>query len=441
MVVMKSKPQVIGRKAYISFPTLGLEQIPAKIDTGADSSAVWASDIEEKNGILTFKLFDKSSPYFTGDTITSKDYKIISVKNSFGIAEYRYKTVITTRLEGRDIKVRYTLADRSNTSHPVLIGRRTLLGKFMVDVSLDPDNGKKRHILFVSSKRSEYVQHLTQEIEKQMQDAAVQRATYDDMVFEISDGKMSVRIESLDVDLTHFDIIHFKTSIQRDITAAYARYATARGVRVLDPIVQYFPTTSKLYEYSIIADEDIAVPDSLFVTPSKLVSSYTLFLEKLSLPFVLKGIHASRGEINEVVKNKADFDRIAKRALAEQQYLIGQRFVPNTGDYRVLVMGKQIKLVIHRSRIDDTTHLNNTSSGSNARLVEVADLPSDIQIKCLRAAALMGRDIAGVDMVQDAVTKEWYCFEVNDGPQIATGVFREEKQRVLAEYLQRELEK
>lgn len=441
MGVMKPKPQVIGRKAYIDLPVHGFKRIPAKIDTGADNSAIWASDIEEKNGVVKFKLFDKSSPHFTGETITTKDYKIISVKNSFGVSEYRYKTVLTTRLEGRDIRIRYTLADRSNTSQPVLIGRRTLLGKFMVDVSLDPDRGKKRRILFVSSKRSEKVRHLTESMESIMRDVRIERATYDDMLFTIRDGTMTVRIESLDSDLADYDIVHFKTSIQRDITAAYARYATNRGVRVLDPIVQYFPTTSKLYEYSMILDENIMVPDSVFVTPTKLVGSYAHFREQLSVPFVLKGIHASRGEINEVVKSKADFDRIAKRALKAEQYLIGQRFIPNKGDYRVLVMGKQIKLVIYRSRTDDTTHLNNTSSGSSARLVEVMELPSDIQIKCLRATALMGRDIAGVDMVQDMVTKKWYCFEVNDGPQLAGGSFITEKQRVLAEYLQRELEK
>lgn len=438
---MKSESQVIGRKAYIDFPSLQVKRIPAKIDTGADSSAIWASDIEEKNGVLRFRLFDKTSPYYTGELITTKDYKIISVKNSFGIAEYRYKTVLITRLQGRDIRVRYTLADRSNTSQPVLIGRRTLLGKFMVDVSLDPDMDKKKRILFVSSKYSVNVVHLTETVESLVQNVKVERATYDDITFSIHEGRLSVSIETLGSDLADYDIIHFKTSIQRDITAAFARYAVHRGVRVLDPIVQYFPTTSKLYEYSIIHDEGIVVPDSLFVTPSRLVGAFDTFRDKLDVPFVLKGIHSSRGEVNEVVKNKTDFNRIAKQALHNQQYLVGQRFIPNTGDYRVLVMGKQIKLVIYRSRIDETTHLNNTSSGSSAKLVEATHLPSNIQIDCLRAAALMGRDIVGVDMVQDMVTKRWYCFEVNDGPQLATGVFIEEKQRVLAEYLQRELEK
>lgn len=435
------QPHIIGRKAYIDFPTFGLSEVPAKVDTGADSSAIWASDIVEKNGTLSFVLFDNESPFYTGEKITSKDFKIISVKNSFGTTEFRYKTKILTRLEGRDIKVQFTLADRSNSSQPVLIGRRTLQGKFLVDVAVDPDKDKKRKVLFVSARPSDNVKLMTDRLQDLMADTIVERTTYDDMIFSVIGGIPSIYIDNLEHDLDEYDLVHFKTSVQRDITAAFSRYAHRRGVRVLDPTIQNFPTTSKLYEYSIIVDHGVKVPDSVFVTPKRLVKSYALFARQLGLPFVLKGIHSSKGEINDVVRDEGDFDRIAKAALRHEQYLIGQRFVPNDGDFRVLTMGKQIKLVIHRVRLNDLTHLNNTSVGGTATLVEPNALPSDIQIKCVELAHLMGRDIAGVDMVQDNVTKEWYCFEVNDGPQLATGAFKEEKHNALAEYLERELEK
>lgn len=441
MSVLKRTPQIIGRKSYIEFPLQGISGVPAKIDTGADSSAIWASDIVEKDGKLSFKLFDITSPLYTGKEIQLKQYKLISVKNSFGKAEFRYKVTMTAIIEGKKMNVRFTLADRSNSSQPVLIGRRTLKGKFIVDVTVDPDRNKQRRILFVSARASDSVKELTESIQSLMKDTIVERATYDDMTFAILKGTPTVTVEPLDKDLDEYDIVHFKTSVQRDITASLARYASNRGVRVLDPIVASFPTTSKLYEYSIIADHDVLVPDTLFVTPSRLIGSFEQFEAKLGLPFVLKGIHSSRGEINEVVRTKKDFDRISKAALKMQQYLVGQRFVPNDGDYRVLTMGKQIRLVIFRSRNDDSTHLNNTSHGATARLADLNELPTEVQIKCIEMAALMGRDIAGIDMVQDSETKEWYCFEVNDGPQIATGAFKEQKQRVLAEYLERELEK
>ena len=439
--VASSNPGVIGRKVYIDFPRLHLTDVPAKVDTGADSSAIWASNIVEHDGVVSFVLFDTESPFYTGEIIESSDYTIISIKNSFGATEFRYKVSLVAKLEGREIRIRFTLANRSNSSQPVLIGRRTIQGKFLVDVAIDPDEGKQRRVLFVSTKLGKNVEHLTDSVQSMMTNVKVERATFDDMIFAIKDGVPSIRIQSLKRDLDEYDIIHFKTSLQRDITAAFARYAARRGVKVLDPTIQSFPTTSKLYEYSIIVDHDVKVPDSLFVTPPRLINSFELYRKELGIPFVLKGIHASRGEINDVVRSQEDFDRLSAEALRQSQYLVGQRFVPNNGDYRVLTMGKQIKLLIFRSRLDDTTHLNNTSIGGTARLADINELPSDIQMKCLEMAELMGRDIAGIDMVQNIETKEWYCFEVNDGPQLATGAFKEEKQQALAEYLERELEK
>ena len=50
-----------------------IENVPAKIDSGADSSSVWASCIRiSKNGILSFRLFNKNSPLYTGKTIKKR---------------------------------------------------------------------------------------------------------------------------------------------------------------------------------------------------------------------------------------------------------------------------------------------------------------------------------------------------------------------------------
>ena len=60
---MTNEKDIIGRETLVDF-TENIVNIPAKIDTGADSSAVWASDIRvDENNLLHFKLFDKSSPY------------------------------------------------------------------------------------------------------------------------------------------------------------------------------------------------------------------------------------------------------------------------------------------------------------------------------------------------------------------------------------------
>jgi D-alanine-D-alanine ligase-like ATP-grasp enzyme len=51
----------------------------------------------------------------------------------------------------------------------------------------------------------------------------------------------------------------------------------------------------------------------------------------------------------------------------------------------------------------------------------------------------MGRDVAGVDMMQGSEDGLWYCLEVNDGPQLASGAYVEEKSEAFAQFINRRL--
>ena len=129
-----SQKTVIGRDAEVTFVGLA-ENVPAKVDTGADASAVWASDIfVDEQGILHYKLFDEGSPYYTGEEITTDDYSVAMVKSASGDIVMKYKVKLPVLIKGKRIGAVFGLSDRSTHNYPILIGRRTLKGKFIVDV-------------------------------------------------------------------------------------------------------------------------------------------------------------------------------------------------------------------------------------------------------------------------------------------------------------------
>lgn len=127
---------VIGHTELIDLPKYGILKVPAKTDTGADSSSIWASEIKETKEGLTFKLFGPSSKFYTGEDIfvPVKDYKTQVVINSFGHREERYKVKLSLEVRSRKVKASITLANRENNRYPVLLGRRLLSNKFIVDV-------------------------------------------------------------------------------------------------------------------------------------------------------------------------------------------------------------------------------------------------------------------------------------------------------------------
>jgi hypothetical protein len=127
--------KVIGRNTAVDF--VGhIEDVPAKIDTGADSSSVWVSNVRvDKKGVLRFNLFDENSPYYTGKTLKRLDYKVAVVRSATGHVQLRYRTKLSIRVGGKRLRVLFNLSNRANNQFPVLIGRRTLANKFIVDVT------------------------------------------------------------------------------------------------------------------------------------------------------------------------------------------------------------------------------------------------------------------------------------------------------------------
>lgn len=134
MAKERRKLSIIGSTEYVD--VVNVKGVPAKIDTGADSSSIWASHIRvTKDGVLHFRLFGEGSPFYNGKAFKRKDFKVAVVRSTSGHEQLRYRTHLTLKLKGRRIKVLFNLSDRSNNNFPILIGRRSITSKFLVDVS------------------------------------------------------------------------------------------------------------------------------------------------------------------------------------------------------------------------------------------------------------------------------------------------------------------
>ncbi len=429
----------IGTIELIALPDEQLFDIPAKVDTGADSSAIWASNIAEHDSRLSFALFAPSSPHYTGTIITTDDYRVISVKNSFGQTEYRYKVRMPIVLGGRKLRAAFTLANRARNRYPVLIGRKTLHGKFLVDVTRKPIK-ESFSILMLSTKRTDVTQKFADNIAGSSDRLRVTYAAYEDLDYVMGLPESNITLRQTGQDIASFDLVYFKTTSRyMDVAAATARYLEKRNVAFIDEAIKHFPATSKLYQYVLLESSGLRVPPSVFMLPVPLAASYASIKERIGLPFVLKDIHGNKGEHNYLVNSQSSFSEACVAAAEDGVQCIAQQFIPNDCDYRVLVFGKKLALVIERARSDDTTHLNNTSRGARATIVPPETLPPGIQKACLEAAKLVGRQIAGVDILRDKDSGLWYCLEVNDGPQLASGSFTVEKYRALADYFIRKL--
>ncbi len=127
--------KIIGRVEKITFLKWGIEDLPVKIDTGAYTCSIHCKHIIEKDGVLEFKLLCPKTEKYNNKLITTEKYQIKKVRSSNGKQQKRYVIDANAVFFGKKYKVKFSLSDREKMNYPVLIGRRFLNRKFVVDVS------------------------------------------------------------------------------------------------------------------------------------------------------------------------------------------------------------------------------------------------------------------------------------------------------------------
>lgn len=144
------KKIIIGRKDKAYFPDLGLKGLDIKMDTGAYTSAIHCHHIElkEKDGkeILIFKLLDPSHPKYSDQELSVTRFEEKRIKSSFGVSEKRFVIQTNIMLFGKKYPIQLSLSKRGEMKFPILIGRRFLMGKFIVDPSKYDLSEKKRKL-------------------------------------------------------------------------------------------------------------------------------------------------------------------------------------------------------------------------------------------------------------------------------------------------------
>ena len=129
----------IGRIDKADFPKLILEDIDLKIDSGAYTSSIHCSDIEEitidNESFIKFTLLDSEHPFYNNKEFTSKNYTSKIVKSSNGISEKRFMIQTEITIFNTTFPIYLTLSERKDMKFPILLGRKFLNKKFLIDTS------------------------------------------------------------------------------------------------------------------------------------------------------------------------------------------------------------------------------------------------------------------------------------------------------------------
>ncbi len=239
---------------------------------------------------------------------------------------------------------------------------------------------------------------------------------FDHLVIEIAPGKFDITDGRSDQNINQFDLVIIREYKGRFVDLAYvvSKYLEASDVRFLNQNYLVYRPLSKIAQAVVFYEQKVRFPATvLSLNPDYLEKK----LRTLGYPLILKDTLGMHGSDNFLVDSLEDVRQIYQRH--PMKAFVAQEYVPNSHDYRVLVMGDLEPLQIKRTAADGS-HLNNTSQGGSGALVK--ELPPQILDKAQQLCKLLNLTIGGVDVLQSSQNGHYYFLEINNQPQLVTGV-------------------
>jgi hypothetical protein len=146
---------ILGRYDRVDLPDLGLFDIHAKIDTGAFTSSLHCHQVHIVDGVLEFILLDEEHSEFTGTKLRFAEYALRDIKNSFGEIESRFVITTTLKIFEQDITTEFSLCNRGSLKFPILIGRKILRDRFLIDVKKKDLSYKRKRRQHISLRKKQ----------------------------------------------------------------------------------------------------------------------------------------------------------------------------------------------------------------------------------------------------------------------------------------------
>jgi hypothetical protein len=142
---MKQQLPIIGWREHLALPGLGIQEVKAKIDTGARSSALHAFDVEiftdQGKQMVSFKVhpYQRDSHHTVATVAELLDQRL--VRNSGGQATIRPVILTTVELNSAAASgekshrwlIELTLTNRDVMGFRMLLGRQAVRQRFLVD--------------------------------------------------------------------------------------------------------------------------------------------------------------------------------------------------------------------------------------------------------------------------------------------------------------------
>jgi glutathione synthase/RimK-type ligase-like ATP-grasp enzyme len=222
--------------------------------------------------------------------------------------------------------------------------------------------------------------------------------------------------------LAEYDALFIRTTTAvNHFTYRFARRAKGLNMVVLDDPDSIIRCSNKVFLDELLKGHSIPTPKSMILHKGNLAEGPGT----LKLPLILKQPDSSFSQGVVKAATEADYFRLAESLLQKSDLIIAQEYLYTEFDWRIGILeGTPLyacKYFMARQHWQIYNH-GATGEGSSGESITlpIAEVPELVLKTALKAAALIGDGIYGVDLKE--VDGRAVVIEVNDNPNIDSGI-------------------
>jgi len=224
--------------------------------------------------------------------------------------------------------------------------------------------------------------------------------------------------------LNEFDALFIRqtTAVDQPVYRV-ARMAFAEGLVVVDDPWSILRSANKIYLNESLQRAGLDTPGTRILTRDDLKSG---LLETLHHPLVLKIPDGSFSRGVHRAETPAETRSMLKEMLTRSELILAQEFLTSSYDWRIGILDREPLYACKYYMARGHWQIYNWAAGHPGRLsgksetLPLDQVPATVLDTAIRAAALMGDGLYGVDLKQ--IGDRVVVIEVNDNPNIDAGV-------------------
>lgn len=422
---------IVGSEEWCSFPSLSIPAIKARVDSGAKTSSIHASNIHAftRNGQawVSFEVLPIQNDRKTTVRCESPVVDRRFVKSSSGNREKRYVISAPMQLGGDIWEIELTLTNRDSMGYRMLLGREAMAQRMLVDpaascclgelatsdiiqlygITEQTPNGLKIGLL--ASDPDLYSN-------RRIIEAGEERGH--EMIFlNIKQCYMKLDADEPEVHYRGGRVLNDLDAIIPRIRPAMTFYGCALtrhfeslDVYALNSSVAIASSRDKLYSLQLLQKSGLDIPTTGFANSP--IDTNDLIDMVGGAPLIVKLLEGTQGRGVVLAETKKAAESVINAIKSLRANLLVQEFIKEAQgkDLRCFVIDGKVVASIERTAAPGEFRAN-IHRGGTASIVKVS--PEERRL-ALKAAKTMGLKVAGVDIIRSS--KGPLLLEINSSP-------------------------